>query len=64
MYDGILGESIRKILPNCVYNAIRQTFPSHDCGYTDFRPSDNDDIFIDWFIISYSHFRFHFHLIG
>lgn len=47
IYDGILGESIRKVLPNCVYNAIRQTFPSLNCEYSDFRPGDNDDILID-----------------
>ena len=49
IYDGILGKSIRKMLPNCVYmyNAIRQTFPSHNCEYTDFSPGDNDEIFID-----------------
>lgn len=47
IYDGILGESIRKILPTCVYDIIRQTFPSVNCEYSDFRPGDNDDIFID-----------------
>lgn len=51
-YDGILGKSIRKILPNCVYNTIRQTFPSLSGEYSDFRPGDNDDVFIDWFFFN------------
>ena len=47
IYDGPLGLSVHKILPNCVYKVIRQTFPSYDKLYADFNPGDNDDIFID-----------------
>jgi hypothetical protein len=42
-----LGQNIRKILPTCVYKAIRTEYPSEDGTYTEFTPGINDDIFID-----------------
>ncbi len=47
VYGQPLGKNIHKILPNCVYNHIRLTFPSDDNNYTDFAHGANDDILID-----------------
>ena len=42
-----LGQSVRKILPTCVYTAIRKKYPSADGTYSEFKASQNIDIFID-----------------
>ena len=47
IHAGPIGESVRKVLPSCVYNAIRSKFPSNDGMYSDFAAGINDDIFIE-----------------
>lgn len=47
IYDGPIGQSVRKVLPTCVYNTIRFKFPSDDGIYSDFKVGVNDDIFIE-----------------
>ena len=46
-----LGCSVRKVLPRCVQESIRELFPSETGLYSDSQQGENDDIHIEYKLI-------------